>query len=127
MSLEKKRGRLETGERWRNKLREIVTSPVPQRQEESDSYDKLFKEMLPQSLWRLVNDEGERGEPPFVMLEKVTLHTYHVMPCFFGCSTCFCGMFGGISAAVLLSLASFLPTRRFSVSILWTTGLTALF
>lgn len=62
--------RLDTGEKWRNRLREIVTAPIP-RAEDSDNYDKLFKEVLPKPLWGFLDNEVKEEDPPFVMLKEV--------------------------------------------------------
>ncbi|CAM9686122.1 unnamed protein product [Ectocarpus sp. 12 AP-2014] len=62
--------RLDTGEVWRNRLREIVTTPVPVR-EDKDDYEVLFKEILPKSLWNFAaSDETDNFELPFVYLKK---------------------------------------------------------
>ncbi|CAM9875285.1 unnamed protein product [Pylaiella littoralis] len=62
--------RLDTGEVWRNRLREIITTPVPERQDKDD-YEVLFKEILPKSLWNFVaSDETDSYELPFVYLDK---------------------------------------------------------
>ncbi|CAM9636609.1 unnamed protein product [Ectocarpus sp. 6 AP-2014] len=62
--------RLDTGEVWRNRLREIVTTPVPVR-ENKDDYEVLFKEILPKSLWNFAaSDDTDNFELPFVYLKK---------------------------------------------------------
>lgn len=63
---------MDTGEVWRNRLREIVTTPVPER-ENKDDYEVLFKEILPKNLWNFVaSDESDSFELPFVYLKEVS-------------------------------------------------------
>lgn len=77
------RVRLDTGEVWRNRLREIVTTPVPVR-EDKDDYEVLFKEILPKSLWNFAaSDDTDSAELPFVFLKKVCC----------GVQVCFCTPF----------------------------------
>ncbi|CAM9194373.1 unnamed protein product [Laminaria digitata] len=62
--------RLDTGEVWRDRLREIVTAPIPQREEKED-YESLFKEILPRALWNFAtSDESASYELPFVRLKE---------------------------------------------------------
>lgn len=58
---------------WRNRLREIVTSPVPKSEDKGgEDYEALFKEILPKQLWNLAaSDTTDQYELPFVYLEKV--------------------------------------------------------
>ena len=63
--------RLDTGEVWRDRLREIVTAPIPRR-EEKDDYEQLFKEILPSALWNFAtSDESASYDLPFVRLKEV--------------------------------------------------------
>lgn len=73
-------GRVDTGEKWRNRLRDIVTSPVPQL-EEKDDYEVLFKEILPKQFWGLASSEEPRQDValPFKIVKKVRSLCYFSM------------------------------------------------
>lgn len=66
--------RIDTGEKWRDRLREIVTKPIPERREEKDSYERLIREVLPKSLYDLTSPPDESAdeyELPFEIVKKV--------------------------------------------------------
>lgn len=58
---------------WRNRLREIVTNPVPKSEDKGgEDYEALFKEILPKQLWNFAaSDTTDSYELPFVYLENV--------------------------------------------------------
>lgn len=70
--------RVDTDERWRLRLRDIVTNTGygSRKREEQTSYDALFKEVLPQQLWGIAtmgsNDQSnsELEPDPFVMVKE---------------------------------------------------------